>query len=189
MPPTPTEIRIEIQEQAQAHYRGLEFTYDDFEAITSSISDLNEIRTLDDSYFVLGSYADDAALRLETVRAHLDNRSGARAVLMTDIAEEWEHSYPKFRLIADFATYIVGVAEHRCGGFLVEMGYFAAIDEYFDKTFVCKLGYPNDGVRETTRKYPFSWMQTGVFDLLSEERRLFVWDREDALEVCISKIP
>ncbi|WP_336365231.1 hypothetical protein [Halalkalicoccus salilacus] len=189
MPPTSTEIRAEIQEQAQAHYRGLEFTYDDFEAILSAVSELNEIRTTDNSYFVLGSYADDAESRLETVRDQLDSRPGGRAVLMKDVADEWEHSYPKFRLIADFATYLVGIAEHRCGGFLVEMGYFTAIDDYFNKTYVCKLTYPNNGIRETDRKYPFSWMQVGIFDLLSEEQRLLVWDSEDALEICISRIP
>lgn len=121
MSPISAEIRTEIQEQAEAHYRGLEFTYEDFEAIVTSVSELDEIRTTDNSYFVLGSYADDAEARLETIRDQLDNRPGARAVLMKDIAEEWEHSYPKFRLIADFATYLVGVAEHRCGGFLVGM--------------------------------------------------------------------
>lgn len=189
MPPESTEIRDETKAQAQAHYRGLEFTYGDFEAILNAVSELNEIRTTDDSYFVLGSYADEPVQRLETVRDQLDNRPGARAVLMKDIANEWEHSYPKFRLIADFATYLVGVAEHRCGGFLVEMGYFTAVEEYFEKTYVCKLTYPNEGVRETDREYPFSWMQAGIFDLLSKEQRVFVWDSEEALEVCVSKIP
>ena len=189
MSPSSTDIRNEIQEQAQAHYRGLEFTYQDFEAILNAASDLNEIRTTDDSYFVLGSYDADADDRLEDVRDQLDNRPHARAVLMKDIANEWEHSYPKFRLIADYATYIVGIAEHRCGGFLVEMGYFTAVDVYFEKTYACKLAYPNDDVREKDRDYPFSWMQVGIFDLLSNEQRLFVWDSKDALEICISKIP
>lgn len=189
MAPSSTDIRDEVREQAQAHYRGLEFTYRDFEAILNAASDLDEIRTTDDSYFVLGSYADDADGRLEDVRNQLDNRPRGRAVLMKDVADEWEHSYPKFRLIADYATYVVGVAEHRCGGFLVEMGYFTAVDEYFRKTYVCKLAYPNDGVRRTNRDYPFSWMQVGIFDLLGTEQRLFVWDSEGTLEVCISKIP
>lgn len=68
MAPTSAEIRTEIQEQAETHYRGLEFTYEDFEAILSAVSELDEIRTTDDSYFVLGSYADDAETRLETIR-------------------------------------------------------------------------------------------------------------------------
>lgn len=172
-----------------AHYRGLEFSYEDFEAILNAASDLNEIRTADDSYFVLGSYAGDAEERLEDVRDQFDNRPHARAVLMKDVADEWEHSYPKFRLIADYATVVVGVAEHRCGGFLVEMGYFTAVDEYFEKTYVCKLAYPNDDVRQTNRDYPFSWMQVGIFDLLGRERRVLVWDSEENLEICVSKIP
>lgn len=49
MAPSSTEIRTEIQKQAQAHYRGLEFTYQDFEATLNAVSDLNEIRTTDDS--------------------------------------------------------------------------------------------------------------------------------------------
>lgn len=189
MTPTPTDIRGELTEQAQAHYKGLEFAYEDFEAILNSASELNEIRSTDDSYFVLGSYDDAAERRLETVRDQLDKRPGARAVLMKDVAEEWEHSYPKFRLIADFATYLVGVAEHRCGGFLVEMGYFTAVEKYFQKTYVCKLSHPNDNIRDTDHEYPYSWMQAGIFDLLAEEQRLFVWKNEDGLELCITKIP
>lgn len=189
MGPQSEEIRREVIERAESHYRGLEFSYQDYEDIVNSVSELNEIRTTDDSYFVLGSYDGDAETRVETVRDQLDNRPGARAVLMKDIANEWEHSYPKFRLIADFASYLVGVAEHRCGGFLVEMGYFAAVDKYFEKTYVCKLAYPNNGIRETDRRYPFSWMQTGIFNLLSKEGRVFVWDDENALETCVLKIP
>ncbi len=141
MPPAADDIKQEMMEQAEAHYRGLSFSYDEFESVLNVTSDLTEIHSYDTSYFVLGSYTEDARMRLEQVRDQLDARSGARAILMSDIANEWEHSYPKFRLIADYTTYLVGVAEHRCGGFLVEMGYFAAVDQYFEKTYVLKLAY------------------------------------------------
>jgi hypothetical protein len=187
--PNSEEIRDEVIARAESHYRGLSFTYEDFEAILQSMSALEAVRSTDDSYFVLGSYDDDAERRLESVRDRLDNRIAGHAVLMKDLANEWEHSYPKFRLLADYATTIVGVAEHRCGGFLVEMGYFTAVETYFEKTYVCKLSYPNEGIRSTDRTYPFSWMQTGIFDLLAREKRVFVWRDLASLDACVVKIP
>ncbi|WP_198664692.1 hypothetical protein [Halorubrum sp. 48-1-W] len=37
--------------------------------------------------------------------------------------------------------YLIGVAEHARGGFLVEQGYFTALETYFAKTHVCKREY------------------------------------------------
>jgi len=100
-----------------------------------------------------------------------------------------EYPYPKSRLIVAFATYLVGIAEHRCGGFLDKIGYFTTVEKCFQKTYVCKLSHPNDNIRDTDHEYPYSWMQIGIFDLLAEEQRLLVWKNEDGLELCITRIP
>jgi len=60
---------------------------------------------------------------------------------MVDIRSEWTNTYLKFRLLADYTDFIVGVAEHAQGGFLVEQGYFTALEEYFTKTHVFKREY------------------------------------------------
>jgi hypothetical protein len=57
---------------------------------------------------------------------------------MVDIQIEWTNTYLKFRLLADYADVIVGVAEHAQAAFLVEQSYFTALEEYFAKTHVFK---------------------------------------------------
>jgi len=57
---------------------------------------------------------------------------------MIDIRSEWTNTYLKFRLLADHTDVIVGVTEHAQGCFLVEQGYFTALEEYFAKTHVFK---------------------------------------------------
>lgn len=140
------------------------------------------------AYFVLGSYDGDCRDRLELVQDELRSRGGY-AFVMDEVAEPWEQPYPKFRLLSDLADYIVGVAEHRCGGFLVEQGYFTAVDDYFQRTYILKLAYPNEGVREAEHEYPYSWMQEGVFDLLAAESRVFVWKDEPDLIDCVDRLP
>lgn len=189
MPPTPEEHFAEVARRAETYSRGLKLTPEEYEAIMDETSALTDLHYADTTYFVLGSYGEDAKRRLTTVRNHLDGRANARAVLMDDVTNELQNSYAKFRLIADLVDYIVGVAEHRCGGFLVEQGYFTAIDEYFRRTYVLKLAYPNDDIRESDHDRPFSWMQSGVFDMLSREGRVYVWHDEPGLEACVGKLP
>ncbi|OAQ54482.1 hypothetical protein HTG_02720 [Natrinema mahii] len=101
--------------------------------------------------------------------------------------------YLKFRLLADYADYIVGVSEHDSGGFLVEQGYFTALEQYFEKTDVFKRTYedltPADLETEADPENPYSGMQTAIFEMLADGDRLCVWETEDELRECTSELP
>lgn len=186
---TPDSVRQEVLTRAETYYRGLELSAGEYETIMNSVSDFASIAAAERSYFILGSYGSAAKHRLYRVKEQLNDRPETFAFLMDDVARPWERAYAKFRLLGDFSDHIVGVAEHRCGGFLVEQGYFTAIDPYFRRTYVCKLTYPNDGIREPQHEHPYSWMQEGVFELLAAEDRLFSWRDEASLSSCVSDIP
>lgn len=185
----PEDLRQEVINRAETYYRGIEFSAEEYETVMESIGDFATITDADRAYFLLGSYGEEAKDRLQRVKSQLNDRSNAYAFLMDDVARPWEQSYAKFRLLGDLTDCIVGIAEHRCGGFLVEQGYFTAIEPYFQRTYVCKLAYPNDGIREPEHEYPYSWMQEGVFDLLDAEQRLFVWENEETLTTSVGEIP
>lgn len=185
----PDALRQEVVNRAETYYRGIEFSADEYETILESIGDFANITAADRAYFLLGSYGEESKARLKRVQSQLNERPDAYAFLMDEVARPWEQSYAKFRLLADLADYIVGVAEHRCGGFLVEQGYFTAIEPYFQRTYVCQLAYPNDDIREPDHEQPYSWMQEGVFELLDADQRLCVWQTEDELDECVSEIP
>lgn len=103
------------------------------------------------------------------------------------------NTYLKFRLIADYTNYIVGIAEHDRGGFLVEQGYFTALDRYFAKTHVFKRDYhrlnSNEFDMNIDSNDPYSGMQTAIFDLLEEAGRLCEWTTEDDLIKCVGTLP
>lgn len=115
------------------------------------------------------------------------------AFLMIDIHREWTNTYLKFRILADYTDVIVGVAEHDRGGFLVEQGYFTALEDYFTKTHVFKREY--DGLdpeaigTAVDLDSPSSAMQTAVFDMLAESGRLCGWMAEDERIDCTDAIP
>jgi hypothetical protein len=107
---------------------------------------------------------------------------------MVDIRSEWTNTYLKFRLLADYTDVIVGVAEHAQGGFLVEQGYFTALEEYFVKTHVFKREYDlldadaiDTGIDIDN---PYSGMQTAIFEMLDDSGRLCRWTSEDDLVEC-----
>lgn len=107
---------------------------------------------------------------------------------MVDVRREWTNTYLKFRLLADYADVIVGVAEHAGGGFLVEQGYFTALEEYFVKTHVFKREYDTIDLAELDTAVesddPYSAMQTGIFEMLDDAGRLCRWATEEDLVAC-----
>ncbi len=112
---------------------------------------------------------------------------------MVDIRSEWVNTYVKFRLLADYTDYIVGVTEHDRGGFLVEQGYFTALETYFTKTHVFKREYSDLDTDEINTNVnlekPYSGMQTAIFDMLNDVGRLGIWQTEDGLLECAEALP
>lgn len=112
---------------------------------------------------------------------------------MVDVRNEWTNTYFKFRVLADYTDYIVGVAEHARGGFLVEQGYFTALETYFAKTHVLKREYTDldsdDIDTGVGAENPYSGMQTAIFEMLDEVGRLCEWATEDDLVACAEALP
>jgi hypothetical protein len=101
---------------------------------------------------------------------------------MVDVKGEWNNSIQTFCLIADLVTAVVGVAEKDPSGFLVEQGLLAGTEEYFSKSHVLKREYPGE-------ESSFSWMETGVFDLLADDGRLYRWWTADDLVEAVGELP
>jgi len=82
----------------------------------------------------------------------------------------------------------VGVTEHAQGCFLVEQGYFTALEEYFAKTHVFKREYNTidaDAIDTNVAvESPYSGIQTAIFEMLNDARRLCRWTTEDDLVEC-----
>jgi hypothetical protein len=183
----------DLAERAEAHLHEASLTPEEYEALKGSVAELSPIFSAERAYFVLGSYGQSEIRRLQLVKDRLNRRSGAYAFLMIDIRDEWVNTYLKFRLLADYTDYIVGVAEHAQGGFLVEQGYFTALEEYFLKTHVCQREYdtldPDDVDTSIDIENPYSGMQTAIFEMLAENGRLYRWRTENDLVECVKGIP
>jgi hypothetical protein len=161
--------------------------------IKESTAELSPIFSADRAYFVLGSYGDPEISRLQLLRDRLNRRPGAYAFLMIDVHQEWTNSYLKFRLLSDYTDTVVGVAEHARGGFLVEQGYFTALEGYFAKTHVLKREYegldPDAIDTSVDVDDPYSGMQTAIFDMLEEAGRLHRWRTEEDLRERADALP
>jgi hypothetical protein len=183
----------DLVERAEASLHETSLTPKEYEALKRSVAELSPIFSADRAYFVLGSYGQPEIRRLQLVKDRLNRRLDAYAFLMVDIRSEWVNTYLKFRLLADYTDYIVGVAEHAQGGFLVEQGYFTALEKYFTKTHVCKREYddldPEDVGTGVDVDNPYSGMQTAIFEILEERGRLCGWTTEDDLVECVENIP
>jgi hypothetical protein len=178
----------ELAEKADEFLHEASLTPEEYEALKQSIAELTPIFSAEESYFVLGSYGKPEIRRLQLVKDRLNRQPGAYAFLMVDIRSEWTNTYLKFRLLADYTDIIVGVAEHAQGGFLVEQGYFTALEEYFAKTHVFKREYNTvdaDAIDTNVDvDNPFSGMQTAIFEMLDDAGRLCRWTTEDDLVEC-----
>ena len=183
----------ELAEKADEYLHDASLTPEEYEALKQGVAELAPIFAAETAYFVLGSYGRPEIRRLQLVKDRLNRRSGAYAFLMVDIRSEWTNTYLKFRLLADYADTIVGVAEHARGGFLVEQGYFTALDEYFVKTHVFKRDYETGDLESVdtgvTTENPYSGMQTSIFEMLDDSGRLCRWATEDDLVECVNRLP
>ena len=183
----------ELAEKADEYLHEASLTPKEYEALKQSVAELTPIFSADNSYFILGSYGKPEIRRLQLVKDRLNRQPGAYAFLMVDIRSEWTNTYLKFRLLSDYTDTIVGIAEHDQGGFLVEQGYFTALDKDFAKTHICKREYdgldPDDVETGVDVKNPYSGMQTAIFEMLEEHGRLYRWTTADDLVGCVENIP
>lgn len=182
----------ELAAKADEYLHDASLTPEEYEALKHSIAELSPIFSAETASFVLGSYGQPEIRRLQLVKGRLNRRPGVYAFLMVDIRSEWTNTYLKFRLLADYTDLIVGVAEHAHGGFLVEQGYFTALDAYFVKTHVFKREYetldPEHVDTGVTSKNPYSGMQTAIFEMLDNSGRLCRWTTEDDLIECVNRL-
>jgi len=178
----------ELAEKADEYLHEASLTPEEYEALKQSVAELTPIFSAKNSYFVLGSYGKHEIRRLQLVKDRLNRQPGAYAFLMVDIRSEWTNTYLKFRLLADHTDVIVGVTEHAQGCFLVEQGYFTALEEYFAKTHVFKREYNTidaDAIDTNVAvESPYSGMQTAIFEMLNDARRLCRWTTENDLVEC-----
>lgn len=183
----------EVVEKAGGYLQEVSLTPDEYEELKHSVAELAPIFSADRAYFVLGSYGQPEIRRLQLVKDRLNRRPDVYAFLMVDVRREWTNTYFKFRVLADYADYIVGVAEHSRGGFLVEQGYFTALEEYFTKTHLLKREYEDldqDAVdTQVDVENPYSGMQTAIFEMLDDTGRLCLWTSEDDLVECAEELP
>lgn len=153
-----------------------------YENAMHAVAELTPIFAHERSFFVLGSYGTYEIRRLQTVKDRLNRAPDAYAFLMVDMQGEWYNTIVKFRLLADYVTDIVGVAEHDRSGFLVEQGMFVAQSAYFEKTHVLKRAYDQDTLdSEFDGEEPFSQLQLDIFAMLDRRSRLLTWRNEDEL--------
>lgn len=153
----------------------------DNEEIVHALSELTSIYENERSYFVLGNYDREPIRRLNLVVDRLNRRIDAYAFRMVDVRGEWDNGIQKFCLVADLATYVVGVAEKDPSDFLVEQGLLVATVEYYAKSHVLQ--------RESDGEGRFGWMQDGVFGLFEREGRLYRWRTEDELVSVTAELP
>ncbi|SNZ03940.1 hypothetical protein SAMN06269185_0408 [Natronoarchaeum philippinense] len=178
---------------AEDHLPGRSLTPKEYEHLKRSVAELTPIFRHDRSYFVLGSYGTPEIRRLQLVKDRLNRRPDAYAFLMVDVRREWTNTYLKFRLLADYADLIVGVAEHDGGGFLVEQGTVVTEPAYFEKTHFLKREYddlPAAAIdTDVDPENPYSGMQTPLFELADDAGRLHRWQTESELEGRVEELP
>ena len=178
----------ELAEKTDEYLHEATLTPEEYEALKQSVAELTPIFSAENSYFVLGSYGKPEIRRLQVVKDRINRQPDAYAFLMVDIRSEWTNTYLKFRLLADYTDIIVGVAEHAQGDFLVEQGYFTALEEYFTKTHVFNREYNTVDVDDIDTNVdvenPYSGMQTAIFKMLDGVGRLCRWTTEDDLVEC-----
>ena len=183
----------ELTAKANEYLHDTSLSPKEYEALKHSVAELSPIFSVARAYFVLGSYGRPEIHRLQLVKDRLNRRANTYAFLMVDIRKEWVNTYLKFRILADYTDFIVGVSEHDQGGFLVEQGYFTALETYFQKTHVLKREYTDlsskDVETNANTENPYSGMQTAIFEMLDEAGRLYIWTAEDKLINAVKNLP
>lgn len=131
--------------------------------------------------FLLGSYGEEEKERLRQVQTILNEfyriqgSSDARVYLMEDIpgTDVWINLDVKFRLLADIADSLVGVAEHDRGGFMFEQGILSTDEKYRQKTIIIKREYRTN---EEEHDHFSAMQSSGIFSELDRQDRLFRWE-------------
>lgn len=128
--------------------------------------------------FLLGSFEDEDKERIKYLQKRINkDSSDLLAVLMDDFQDV--RPIMKFRLIAYYSDYIVGVCEHDRGGFTLEQGIIVTHPELFGKTYILKREY----TQNDEEKANYSWMQSlGLFHRFQHEDRLLEWTNEKELD-------
>lgn len=183
----------ELEAKANEYLHDSSLSPTEYEDLKHSVAELSPLFSGDRTYFVLGSYGRPEIHRLQLVKDRLNRRANTYAFLMVDIRQEWVNTYLKFRILADYTDFIIGVTEHDQGGFLVEQGYFTALETYFEKTYVLKREYTTltseDIETNANINNPYSGMQIAIFEMLNEVGRLYIWETEDELINGIKELP
>lgn len=183
----------ELQSKANEYLHDSSLSPTEYEVLKHSVAELSPLFSADRTYFVLGSYGRPEIHRLQLVKDRLNRRADTYAFLMVDIRQEWVNTYLKFRILADYTEFIIGVSEHDQGGFLVEQGYFTALEMYFQKTHILKREYTDltseDIETNANTNNPYSGMQMAIFEMLDEAGRLYIWENEDELINAIKELP
>lgn len=150
-----------------------ELRIEDYRSLRRALhTDILDVITADQSFFVLGSYNPEEKERLnETVR-RLYNEG--HAFLLDDTLEAWENWTTHFKIYADRATHIVGVFEHADGGHEWEAGYLDH-QEYRAKTHLLKRQYPSLEPKEE----PFDGMMAHYMILVDRRGQLIEWEGDE----------
>ena len=160
-----------------------------YEDAMHAVAELTPIFEHDRSVFVLGSYGTYEIRRLQSVKDRLNREPDVYAFLMIDMQGEWYNTIVKFRIVADYVTHIVGVAEHDRSGFLVEQGLFVSQPSYFEKAYALKREYDAETLeQEFDGEEPFSQLQLDIFAMLDREGRFFGWQTEDDLRKAATEL-
>jgi hypothetical protein len=179
----------ELADRASEYAHVDELSPNAYEDALHAVAELTPIFTHHRSCFVLGSYGTYEIRRLQLVKDRLNREPSTYAFLMIDMQGEWYNTIVKFRLLADYVTQIIGIAEHNESGFLVEQGMFIARSEYFVKTHGLKREYDEETLeREYNGKEPFSQFQMDIFSMLEREGRLSVWRTDEELVACAEEL-
>lgn len=139
-------------------------TYEDYQRIKRQLSeDLEPIATSDTSVFILGPYNPDGSYdRLQTAKEELSEFGPA--YLLEDVLDEWDYWTTKFKVIASFSNFILGIYGHGDGGHVWEAGYLDH-PPLRERTYVLKRDYPVDNPAEE----PFDPMFAHFMKALKDE--------------------
>lgn len=173
-----------LQRAQQYNYRN-SLPPEEYEALTRMLPELQRPMAYDSQCFILGSYDAEAEekQKLLYLKGEIENWTGenCRPFLMEDFPDGL-HPMMKFRLIADYSDYIIGICEHDKGGFQLELGMLIVLMGYFDRCRLLKRRYPSDKEERET----YNWMlDAGVFEMFEYHDRLWEWEdtREYKVEV------
>lgn len=168
-----------LQKAQEYHFRET-LPPEEYEALLDMGAELVNPGLYDSQVFVLGSYATGEKQRLIHLKDEVNNWQGGncRAYLMDDFADGL-HPVVKFRLIADYSDFILGICEHDQGGFQLELGMLLVLTGYQNRSHLLKRTYPTKVEHEK-----YNWMLgAGAFDLFDYQNRLREWETSSEFQI------